>query len=104
MNKEAMNALIVQILQSKEEIERHQHNIELAKAELMKAMDEQGLEHIVTEQGSAFIREYQMSSYDSQKVRSIVSKLKHKEQVLLSDLEALVKLRDVKYVIVRGLL
>ena len=100
MNKEKMEILIADILRNKEEIERLEYNIDLAKNELMKGMEEQGLFNITTDQGKASIRSYSVTRYDSENVRMMVSKLRKKQQVTEADIARLTKRSDVHFIVV----
>ncbi len=99
MNVERMEILIADILRNKEEIERIE--IDLAKAELMKDMQEQGLFSIKTDEGTASIRSYSITRYDSENVRMMVSKLRKNQQVTEVDLEKLTKKSNVHFLVVK---
>lgn len=103
MNKESLESKIANILDTRDEMKRLEHNLELGKKELLKEMKEAGIDFVNTHSGNAVIRAYDVQRYDKFEVDMLVEKINDGIDVDKDDIKNLAKTGSVEFVLVKGL-
>lgn len=103
MNKASLESKIANILDTRDEIRRLEHNLELAKQALLKEMEEYNIDFVNTSSGNAVIRDYSVSRYDKFEVDVLVERLRDGQQIQPEELKKLSKSSDVRFVLVKGI-
>lgn len=103
MNQASLESKIANILDTRDEMKRLEHNLELGKKELLKEMEEANITFVNTASGKAEIREYSVARYDKLEVDILVEKIKDGQQITPDETKKLSKSSDVRFVLVKEL-